>query len=293
VTDLQPASVRQAVAAAPPARSATYARARPILAQFSASNGGWTVGDPRLAYLPAKADPYDRTHNPYATWTASLSVARLAQCFPAAGTVQRITVLRRDGHGEWGGRMLSVRLTGRTRPVRTGDPGRDRVLAAVLRRDADRVRDRHVGPAADRDAGRDPQPRRRSSTCSPAGRPATCSTGGTCPAPAGRPGSRTGARSPARPTVERDADGSLVLWARGGAKPAVRRGVEGGCLARLDLVRRLDQQPPVAGGAARRQPVRDGAGVGRAAAVRELDRGRRVHRLAQPRRRCSTRPGRR
>jgi peptidoglycan hydrolase-like amidase len=61
VTDLQPASVRQAVAR--PRRQVRTSAGRPILAQFSASNGGWTVGDPRLAYLPAKADPYDRTSN--------------------------------------------------------------------------------------------------------------------------------------------------------------------------------------------------------------------------------------
>jgi SpoIID/LytB domain protein len=112
VTDLQPASVQQAVAQT--ARQVRTYGGAPIFAQFSASNGGWTVADSRFSYLPAKADPYDLTNNPYASWTASLSVAELAQCFPAAGTVQRITVLSRDGHGDWGGRLLSVRLTGRT-----------------------------------------------------------------------------------------------------------------------------------------------------------------------------------
>jgi SpoIID/LytB domain protein len=214
VTDLQPASARQAVADT--ARQVrTYADA-PILAQFSASNGGWTVGDPRFAYLPAKADPYDRASNPYATWTASLSVARLAQCFPAAGTVQRITVLRRDGHGEWGGRMLSVRLTGRTATGRTvtqdvtGSSLRScagmrtayAIVTSGLRltvtpaaiRNADGIIDLFArGPAGDL------QHRRY---LPGAGWQAWQSHGGQI----------AGA-----PTVEGDADGSLVVWARGGA----------------------------------------------------------------------------
>ncbi|HYT11018.1 MAG TPA: SpoIID/LytB domain-containing protein, partial [Mycobacteriales bacterium] len=112
VTDLQPTSVRDAVAAT--ARQLrTYAGA-PIFAQFSASNGGYSVADTRFPYLVAKPDPYDPVNNPYATWTATLSVARLAQCFPAAGTVQRLSILTRDGHGQWGGRILTARLYGRT-----------------------------------------------------------------------------------------------------------------------------------------------------------------------------------
>jgi SpoIID/LytB domain protein len=110
VTDLEPSAVLQAVTAT--ARQVRTSGGAPIFAQFSASNGGWTVADTRFAYLPAKADPYDLTSNPYANWAATLTVAQLAQCFPAAGTVQRIGVLSRDGHGDWGGRLVSIRLTG-------------------------------------------------------------------------------------------------------------------------------------------------------------------------------------
>ncbi|HEY7101082.1 MAG TPA: SpoIID/LytB domain-containing protein [Mycobacteriales bacterium] len=213
VTDLQPASVRLAVAQT--ARQVRTFAGGPILAQFGASNGGWTVGDPRFAYLPAKADPYDPIDNPYATWTASLSVARLGQCFPAAGTVQRITVLRRDGHGQWGGRMLSVRLTGRTA---AGTVTQD-VTGASLRSCAG-MRTAYatvtsglrvtVTPAGIRNPdgsidlfargpGGDLQHRRY---LPGAGWQAWQSHGGQI----------TGA-----PTVSRDADGSLVVWARGGA----------------------------------------------------------------------------
>ena len=111
VTDLAPASVLAAVAAT--ARQLRTSAGAPIFAQFSASNGGWTVADSRFPYLVAKADPYDAVSNPYATWTTSLTVTRLKECFPAAGTVTRLSVLSRDGNGQWGGRLATVRLTGR------------------------------------------------------------------------------------------------------------------------------------------------------------------------------------
>lgn len=214
VTDLQPAPVRQAVAQT--ARQVRTFRGAPILAQFSASNGGWTMTDPRFAYLPAKRDPYDLTNNPYANWTASLSVARLAQCFPAAGAVQRITVLSRDGHGEWGGRMLSVRLTGRTT---TGGTVTQDVSGSSLRSCAG-MRSAYATVTSGLRV-----------TVTPAG---IRNPDGTIDlfarGPAGDlqhrrylPGAgwqawqSDGGQIAGAPTVERDADGSLVVWARGGA----------------------------------------------------------------------------
>jgi stage II sporulation protein D len=112
VTDLQPAPVLAAVAAT--AGQIRTFSGTPIFAQFSASNGGWTVADTRFPYLVAKADPYDVPGNPYGTWSATLSVTRLAECFPEAGTVNRLSILSRDGNGQWGGRIGTVRLYGRT-----------------------------------------------------------------------------------------------------------------------------------------------------------------------------------
>lgn len=112
VTDLQPATSTAAVTATAN-RIRTYAGA-PILAQFSSSNGGWTVGDAALPYLLARADPYDARDNPRASWTGTLPAATLQGCFPAVGTLDRIAVLTRDGHGAWAGRVLDVRLDGHT-----------------------------------------------------------------------------------------------------------------------------------------------------------------------------------
>ncbi len=186
------------------------------------------------------------------------------------------------------GRPLVERAADRAdRGRRHGDPGRDRFVAAVLRRDDEHVRDDHLGPARDRDAGRDPQLPTAASICSPGSgrRPA---------APAVRPGRRLAGLAVARREDLRCAHGRAGRRREPACcpprrEPALRRGVGGGRLARLDLVRRLDHQPPVAGGAP------DGSrsswpGVRRANAVRELDRGRNLHRLAQPGWRA--RPGR-
>jgi SpoIID/LytB domain protein len=112
VIDLQPAAVLTAVAAT--AGQIRSYNGAPIFAQFSASNGGWTSASPAYPYLVARADPYDAIDNPYANWTVTLSIAELAGCFPAAGTVYRLSILSRDGHGQWGGRIVTARLYGRT-----------------------------------------------------------------------------------------------------------------------------------------------------------------------------------
>jgi stage II sporulation protein D len=109
--DLQPASVLAAVAAT--AGQVRTAGGSLAFTQFSASNGGWTVADPAHPYLAAAADPYDLTDNPHANWTATLPAATLAGCFlPAGSVVDRLLVTGRDGHGDWHGRVIAVRVEG-------------------------------------------------------------------------------------------------------------------------------------------------------------------------------------
>jgi SpoIID/LytB domain protein len=110
VTDLQPAASTAAVTAT--ANQIRSSGGQPIFSQFSSSNGGWTVADPNFSYLVAKPDPYDATDNPRATWTTSFTAATVQGCYPAVGTLDGISVLTRDGHGDWGGRVLDVRLDG-------------------------------------------------------------------------------------------------------------------------------------------------------------------------------------
>jgi SpoIID/LytB domain protein len=90
---------------------------QPAFTQFSSSSGGWTVRG-TAAYQAAKADPYDawpgnRMHD----WTATVSAARLQAAWPSIGTPTGVQVLARDGNGEWGGRVLTLRLTGSKRSV--------------------------------------------------------------------------------------------------------------------------------------------------------------------------------
>jgi stage II sporulation protein D len=80
--------------------------------QFSASNGGWSVsgGEP---YLVAKADPYDAkpSGDPYLGWSQKVTVKSIAAYFGLA-SVSKITITKRDGHGQWGGRVLTGTVTG-------------------------------------------------------------------------------------------------------------------------------------------------------------------------------------
>lgn len=78
----------------------------PVFAQFSASNGGYSVAGP-FDYLPAREDPWDRY-----TWEQVVSVADLETAFDTIGDYQRVEVVERDGRGAWGGRVTRVTVVG-------------------------------------------------------------------------------------------------------------------------------------------------------------------------------------
>jgi SpoIID/LytB domain protein len=85
---------------------------RPAFTQFSSSSGGWTAAG-SMPYLPAKEDPFDGwSGNPVHDWTVTIDAGRLERTYPAVGTLRRILVEDRDGHGEWEGRVNSVVLDG-------------------------------------------------------------------------------------------------------------------------------------------------------------------------------------
>ncbi len=78
----------------------------PIFAQFSASNGGYSVRGP-FDYLPARRDPWDRYR-----WEQTVSVADLETAFDTIGDYERVEVVERDGRGAWGGRVTRVTVVG-------------------------------------------------------------------------------------------------------------------------------------------------------------------------------------
>jgi len=102
------AASNQAIAAT--AKQVLTSGGQPAFTQFSASNGGWTAAG-SFPYLPSKKDPKDTV---YRGWTDSVEAGEVQRAYPAIGTFQRAEVVKRDGKGEWGGRVLSIRLVGAT-----------------------------------------------------------------------------------------------------------------------------------------------------------------------------------
>ena len=87
-------------------------RGAPAFTQFSSSSGGWTSAG-SAPYLVAKPDPYDGwSGNPNHKWSTKVTDTRIERAFPRLGNLRRIVVTRRDGNGQWGGRVRSMRLVG-------------------------------------------------------------------------------------------------------------------------------------------------------------------------------------
>jgi SpoIID/LytB domain protein len=85
---------------------------KPAFTQFSSSSGGWTA-DGGQSYLPAKRDPYDDfPGNGMHSWTARVSAKVLERSHPEVGSLIDVTVTKRDGHGQWNGRVVQIVLHG-------------------------------------------------------------------------------------------------------------------------------------------------------------------------------------
>ncbi len=81
--------------------------------EFSASTGGYTAG----GTFPAVVDAYDGVCvtyacNPNHDWSSSLTLAQIQSDFPTLGTLQGLTVTQRNGYGDWGGRVMSITVSG-------------------------------------------------------------------------------------------------------------------------------------------------------------------------------------
>lgn len=94
----------------------------PAFTQFSASSGGWT-SQGSVDYLVAQEDPYDGYDgNSVHSWSVTVTDDRIESTWPAIGDLRAVEVLSRDGNGQWGGRVRSVRLSGSRGAVTiTGD----------------------------------------------------------------------------------------------------------------------------------------------------------------------------
>ena len=94
----------------------------PAFTQFSSSSGGWTSAG-SVPYLVAKQDPYDDWKgNPHHDWKVTVSDDRVESAWPALGNLRRIVVLKREGAGQWGGRVETIRYVGsRAKVTVSGD----------------------------------------------------------------------------------------------------------------------------------------------------------------------------
>jgi peptidoglycan hydrolase-like amidase len=89
----------------------TY-QGEPAFTQFSSSSGGWASAG-SMPYLPAQPDPYDGwSGNPNHSWATKVTDTRVENAFPQIGNLRRIAVIDRDGNGQWGGRVVSIRFVG-------------------------------------------------------------------------------------------------------------------------------------------------------------------------------------
>lgn len=89
----------------------TY-QGKPALTQYSSSSGGASApgGAP---YLKGRLDAWDAwSGNANHTWRAVVKASSIERAFPKIGTLRSLTVTKRDGTGDWKGRVVSIRLTG-------------------------------------------------------------------------------------------------------------------------------------------------------------------------------------
>lgn len=86
-------------------------------AMYASSTGGITSG---IAF-PSVTDLGDAV-SPHHTWTVSVPTTTIEAKWPAVGSLLAITVTRRNGLGEWGGRVQAMTLRGTAGSVNiTGD----------------------------------------------------------------------------------------------------------------------------------------------------------------------------
>ncbi|MEU8223230.1 SpoIID/LytB domain-containing protein [Kribbella sp. NPDC048915] len=104
-------------------------RGKPIIAEYSSSNGGATAAGevPYQLLKPDSWDAYPNNGNPNVAWTVTRTAAELEAVFDV-GSIRYVRVLKRTGVGPDGGRALTVEASGsRGKRVLTADQVRIRL----------------------------------------------------------------------------------------------------------------------------------------------------------------------
>lgn len=86
---------------------------RPAFTQFSSSNGGVSAAGSQ-PYLVKRKDGWDgsATSNSRLNWTDSVTAQDIERQYPKIGRLERIRITSREGIGDWGGRVLRLKLVG-------------------------------------------------------------------------------------------------------------------------------------------------------------------------------------
>ena len=104
-------SATDAAVAATAGKIVTY-KGSPAFTQFSSSSGGWTAAGSQ-PYLVSKYDPYDgKPGNSVHDWSGWVRASFFERAYPAIGDLVSIRITKREGGGEWGGRVATVSLVG-------------------------------------------------------------------------------------------------------------------------------------------------------------------------------------
>ncbi len=85
---------------------------KPALAQFSSSSGGYSSPGSQ-PYLKAVKDTWDGwSGNANHSWSKSVSASTIQSKYSSIGTLRSMRVTKRNGFGDWGGRVTSLELKG-------------------------------------------------------------------------------------------------------------------------------------------------------------------------------------
>jgi SpoIID/LytB domain protein len=78
---------------------------------FSSSSGGWTAAS-TLGFPAVPDEGDDIASNPFHDWSATVTHDAISAAWPSIGQFTGLTVTKRSGEGDWGGRVLTIVVTG-------------------------------------------------------------------------------------------------------------------------------------------------------------------------------------
>ncbi len=85
---------------------------KPAFTQFSSSSGGWTNKGSQPYLVPVRDDWDDFSGNKVHNWTLTVKASTIEKKYSSIGTLKTISITKRNGYGDAGGRVLSVTFKG-------------------------------------------------------------------------------------------------------------------------------------------------------------------------------------